>query len=225
MLAVPVAVAGLAAAAGWWAPAGARAATPTRVTATRVTATITRSRIVLVPAFVPGGPVTITVRNRTKDRRDFGLGARRTHAIAPGGSARLTVTVSGRGERQFSSVVVAGSHRLTAALHLFVPCGDPTATTVDVQIDKSAGGLTLSATTIPCGTVTFDVTDVDTPYGAFLISADAPPRSGATPQLSPGGTTTLTVRFPASTLARCGAVQVGIDGIVTVVGGGTLTVH
>ena len=218
-LAVAIAAVGLAA-TGLWAPAAARAATPTRVTAT-----ITNSRIVFSPSFVPTGTVVITVVNRTKDRRDFGAGARRTGAIAAGRSARLTVTVSGSGERQFSSVAAAGSRRLTAALHLFEPCSDASATTVSVQIDKSAGGLTLSPTTVPCGTVTFDVTDVDAPYAALLVSADAPPRSGMTPELNPGGTATLTVHFPATAVAQCSVVQVGGDGIVVVIGDGTLTVN
>lgn len=224
MLAVPIAAVGLAA-AGLWAPAGARAATPTTVTAT-----ITNSRIVFAPSYVPTGTVVITVVNRTKDRRDFGVGARRTGVIAAGHSALLTVTVSGSGDREFSSVVAAGSRRmtggsrrLTAGLHLFEPCGDASATTVDVQINESAGGLTLSPTTIPCGTVTFDVTDVDTPNARLVVSADVPPQSGLSPQLNPGGTATLTVDFPAATLAHCSAIQVGGDGVVVVVGDGSLT--
>jgi hypothetical protein len=225
VLAVPIVAVGLAAAA-FWAPAGARAATPTSVTAT-----ITSSRIVFAPSYVPTGKVVITVVNRTKARRDFGVGARRTGAIGAGRTGRLTVTVSGSGARQFSSVAAAGSrqntggsHRLTATLHLFEPCSDAVATTVNVQIDQSAGGLTLSPTTVPCGTVTFDVTDVDTPNARLLVSADAPPRSGLTAQLNPGGTATLTINFPATALAHFSAVQVGGDGVVTVVGEGSLTV-
>jgi hypothetical protein len=224
-LAVPIAAVGLAAAA-LSAPTGALAATPTRVTAT-----ITNSRIGLTPSYVSTGTVVITVVNRTKDRRDFGVGARRTGAIAAGRSKRLTVTFSGSGERRFSSVAVAGSrhitggsHRLTAAIHLFEPCSDPSATTVDVQINHSAGGLTLSPTTVPCGTVTFDVTDVDTTNARLFVSADAPPLSSLTTQLNPGGTTTLTVYFPATALAQCVAVQVGGDGIITDVGEGSVTV-
>jgi hypothetical protein len=212
-------------AAGLSAPKGALAATPTRVVAT-----ITGSRIAFDPNYVPTGPAVITVVNRSGSRREFEAGAQRTGAIAPGHSARLTVTLSGA-ERQFSSVAAAGSrhlaggsHRLTAALHLFAPCSDPSATTVDVQIDKSAGGLMLSASTVPCGTVTFDVTDVDAPYAALLVSADAPPRSGMTPELNPGGTATLTVQFPTVALAHCSVVQVGGDGIVTAIGDGSLTV-
>ncbi len=222
---MPIAAVGLAAAA-LWAPAGARAATPTRVTAT-----ITNSRIRLAPSYVSTGTVVITVVNRTKDRRDFGVGAGRTGAIAAGRSERLTVTFSGSGDRRFSSVVVAGarhitggSHRLTAAIHLFEPCSDASATTVDVQIDQSAGGLTLSPTTIPCGTVTFDVTDVDTTNARLIVSADAPPLSGLTTQLNPGGTTTLTIYFPATALAQCVAVQVGGDGIIVDLGEGSVAV-
>jgi len=226
MLAVPIAVVGLAG-AGLWAPAAARAATPTSVTAT-----ITNSRILFTPSYVPTGALVITVVNRTKDRRDFGVGARRTGPIAAGRSALLTVTVSGSGDREFSSVVAAGSRhitgrsrRLTAALHLFEPCNDASATTVDVQIDESAGGLTLSPTTIPCGTVTFDITDVDTPNARLVVSAEMPPQSGLAPQLNPGETATLTVDFPASTLAHCTAIQVGGDGVVVVVGDGSLTLN
>ncbi len=222
---MPIAAVGLAAAA-LWASADARAATPTRVTAT-----ITNSRIGLAPRYVSTGTVVITVVNRTKDRREFGVGARRTGAIAAGRSERLTVTFSGSGQRQFSSVAVVGSrhitggsHRLTAAIHVFEPCSDASATTVDVQIDESAGGLTLSPTMVPCGTVTFDVTDVDASNARLIVSADAPPLSGLTTQLNPGGTTTLTIYFPATALAHCVAVQVGGDGVVVDVGDGSVAV-
>ena len=226
MLALPVVAVGFAAAA-LWAPVGAHAATRTRVTAT-----ITNSAIVFAPSYVPTGTVVITVINRSKDRRSFGVGARRTGPIGAGRSKRLTVTASGSGDWQFSSAAVAGSHhiaggsrRLTAALHLFEPCGDAAATTVDVQIDPSVGGLTLSPATVPCGTVTFDVTDVGTPNARLLVSAAAPPVSGLAAQLNAGATTTLTVDFPAAAVARCAAVQVGGDGILVVVGEGSLTVH
>jgi hypothetical protein len=216
----------LGTAAALLAPAVAPAATPTSVTAT-----ITNSGIVFAPNYVPTGTVVITVVNRTKRRRDFGVGAQRTGAIASGRSERLTVTLSGSGERQFFSVasggsshITGGSRRLTAALHLFEPCSDPSATTVGVQIDESAGGLTLSPAAVPCGAVTFEVTDVDTPNARLLVSAGAPPLSGLTAQLNPGGTATLTINFPAAALAQCSAVEVGGDGVVAVVGDGSLTV-
>ncbi|HEY1776810.1 MAG TPA: hypothetical protein VGG41_11680 [Solirubrobacteraceae bacterium] len=211
-----------------WAPAGARAAAlPT----TKVTATITNSRVALAPSYVPAGTVVITVVNRTKDRREFGEGARRTGVIAAGSSGQLTVTVAGSGEREFFSVAPAGSrhrasqsHRLTAALHLFEPCSNAAATTVDVQIDKAAGGLTLSSSAVPCGAVTFDITDVDTTSAVLLIAAEAPPVSVVTKQMNPGTTATLTVEFPATALARCSVVQIGGDGVATTVGSVSLEV-
>ena len=224
-MAVPIAAVGLAAAA-LWAPAGARASTPTSVTAT-----ITNSRIGFAPSYVPAGTVVITVVNKTKEFRDFGVGARRTGAIAAGRSEQLTVTFSGSGQRQFSSVAVAGSRhitsrsrRLTAALHLFEPCSDPSVTTVDVQIDQSAGGVTLSPTTVPCGTVTFDVTDVDAPDALLVVSAYAPPVWGLSTQLNPGGTSTLTIYFPATALAHCTAIQIVDEGNVDSIGEGSLAV-
>jgi hypothetical protein len=88
---------------------------------------------------------------------------------------------------------------------------------------KAAGGLTLSQTRVPCGTVTFDVTDVDTPGTSLLVSSDVPPLSRVTDQLDPGGTATLTVRFPAKGLVRCQAVSDDSSGYSVVVAYGALT--
>jgi hypothetical protein len=95
---------------------------------------------------------------------------------------------------------------------------------VDVQIEESAGRLTLSPTTVPCGTVTFDVTDVDTTSARLLVSTDTLPGWSITPLLNPGGTATLTVQFPTTAVATCTAVQVGGDGVITTVGEGSLTI-
>jgi len=136
-------------------------------------------------------------RQPNEDRRDFGVGARRNGCdcrralgAADGdvfGEWRTAVLLVLAGSRH----VTGGSRRLTAALHLFEPCSDASATTVDVAIDQSRAGSTVSPTTVPCGTVTFDVTDVDTANARLLVSAQAPPRSGLTTQLNPGGTATL----------------------------------
>jgi hypothetical protein len=210
------------------APERAHAAAPAT---TKVTATITNSRVVLAPSYVPAGTVVITVVNRTKGRREFGEGARRTGVIAAGSSGQITVTVARSGEREFFSLAPAVSrhraaraHRLTAALHLFEPCSDTAATTVDVQIDKAAGGFTLSSTAVPCGAVTFDITDMDTTNAVLLIAAEAPPVSVVTKQLNPGATASLTVEFPATTVARCSVVQIGGDGVATTVGSVSLDV-
>jgi hypothetical protein len=197
----------------------ARAAT----SPTRVTVTIRNSRIVFAPAWVPTGPLVLTVFNRTRGARDFGVGARRTGAIAAGRSARLTVTLPGKGERTFSSVATASSRRITGTLYLFEPCTHPAMTTVDVHIAKSAGGLMLSPSSVPCGTVTFAVTDVDTPGASVLVSSVVPPLSGVTDQLAPGGTATLTLRFAAKAIVHLDAVEDDAEGDSVVVGYGSLT--
>ncbi len=197
-----------------------------------VTATITNSGIEFAPSYVPTGTVAITVVNQTKEGRDFGVGARRTGAIAAGRSEQLTVTLSGSGERQFSSVAAAGSRhitsgsrRLTAALHLFEGCSNPSATTVDVQIDQAAGGLTLSPTTVPCGTVTFDITDVDTPAARLVVAAYGPPVWGLSTQIDPGETATLTIHFPAAGLADCNVIQIVDEGDAQAIAESSLAVH
>jgi hypothetical protein len=208
---VSVAVVWLAGAGRLSASAGARAA----ASPTRVRATITNSRIVFAPSYVPTGPLVFTVFNRTSGARAFGVGARRTSAIAAGRSATLTVTLPGTGERTFSSVATANSRRSTGptlgvkgALYLYEPCTHPAMTTVDVRMaTKSAGGLMLSRTRVPCGTVTFDVTDVDEPATSLLASIVVPPLARVTNQLDAGETARLTLRSAAKTVVHCDAVQ------------------
>ena len=197
---------------------------------TAVTVTIANTSIVFTPRDVPTGTLVFTVINRTTGVRDFGVGARRTGAIAAGRSTRLTLSLPARGERTFSSVATAGSHskgraaRLTGALYLFEPCTHPAVTTVDVRMaTAAAGGLTLSQTSVPCGTVTFDVTDVDASGASFVVSAEVPPLSAGTVQLEPGATATLTVRFAARAVIDCDAVANDTDGYSVVVGYVSLT--
>jgi hypothetical protein len=208
--------------AGLSASAGAHAAAP----ATKVTVTIKRSHMVFAPDYVPPGRVAFTILNRTKHARDFGVGARRTAAIRAGGSARLTVPLPNLGERTFSSAAPASSSPIRGALYLIDPCTSPVASTVDVSISKAAeGGVTLSQTRVPCGTVTFDVTDVDTPGTSLLVSVAVPPLSSVTDQLAPGGTATMTVPFTAKAVVHCEAVQDDNNGDSLVVGAGSLTLY
>jgi hypothetical protein len=212
-------VAVLLVAAGGLCASARAAASPTRVT-------ISNSRIEFAPGYAPSGSLVFTVVNRTSNARDFRIGALRTAAIAPGHSATLTAVLPGTGDRPVSSVATAGSQpsksRLTGTLYLYEPCTHPSTTTVDVSI-ASAGGLTLSQTSVPCGTVTFMVTDVDRPATSLLVSIVVPPRSGVTDQLNPGGTATMTVRFAAKTVVNCDAVQDDSAGDSLVVGHASLT--
>jgi plastocyanin len=215
LAAVTVAVVSLTGAGGLFASAAASA----DASRTRVTVRITDSRIVFAPSHVPTGTLVFTVHNRTSHARAFGIGARRTSAIAAGRSGTLTVTFTKAGERTFSSVATASSRHsngptpgLTGALYLYEPCTHPVATTVNVRMaSPSAGGLMLSQSQIPCGTVTFDVTDVDEPATSFLASTVVPALSDVTNQLDPGETATFTLRSVAKTVVHCDAVQ--YDGV------------
>jgi len=207
----------------WVAGAGLSAGARPAASPTRVTVTISNSRIVFAPSYAPTGTLALTVLNRTTGARDFGVGARRTAAIAAGRSARLTVTLPAKGERTFSSVAAGGVRRLTGALYLFEPCAHPATTTVDVSMGNSAGGLVLSQTRVPCGTVTFAVTDVDATGASLLVSSAVPPQSAVTNQLDPGGTATLTLRFAAKAVVDCDAVEDDTDGDSVVVGYASLT--
>jgi hypothetical protein len=213
----------------WVAGAGLSAAARADPAPTRVTVTIRTSAIVFAPRYVPSGAVAFTVFNRTRGARDFGVGARRTRAIAAGRSTRLTLALASNGERTFSSLATAGSRtkglvpRVTGALYLFEPCKHPAATTVEVSISTSTAGLMLSQTMVPCGTVTFAVTDVDTTGVSLLVTTALPPLAAETNELDPGGTATLTVRFVATAVIDCDAIESDAGGNPTLVGHGSLT--
>jgi hypothetical protein len=167
---------------------------------TAVKVSIDRSAIVVSPANVPAGKVVLKVFNHTHATRDFRIGARRTPLIRAGRSATLTVSLPRRGPRNVSSVAAARAPRLFGVFDVFAPCTSATQITVRVQLAQDQGGLTVSQSVIPCGTVTFVVTDTG-PFGDSLqIFAEAPQIQGTTPELKPGQTATLTLRFPAKGL-------------------------
>jgi hypothetical protein len=55
---------------------------------------------------------------------------------------------------------------------VFVPCTHPQTLIVDVQMDHGGSGITLSQTTIPCGTVTFAVTNVGAMVESLYVFTD-----------------------------------------------------
>jgi hypothetical protein len=81
-------------------------------------------------------------------------------------------------------------------LDVYEPCTNPVATTVSLQMAQYNGGITVSQTTIPCGTVTFVVTDTGTLTDSLQIFTEVPSIAASTPELPPGRTATLTIHFP-----------------------------
>jgi hypothetical protein len=86
-------------------------------------------------------------------------------------------------------------------LTTFVPCSQPATTTVAVRMDHDGTGITLSRTTIPCGTVTFVVTNVGALDDSLQVFADYPGARGTTPELGTGQTAKLTIRFTEKSVA------------------------
>jgi hypothetical protein len=149
---------------------------------------------------VPTGPVVFEVANRSSKPRDFRIAGRKTPEISAGRTATLTVNLAASGSRTFSSAEGRRSPRLTGLLDVFAPCTSPAASTVNVQLAQDRGGLTISQAALPCGTVTFVVTNAGTLTDSLQIFSQAPAVAGSTPELQPGQTARVTLRFPAKGL-------------------------
>jgi hypothetical protein len=165
----------------------AQAAAPTtlvvRITATQV-------RVAQAPVRV--GIVTFKVSNRSRVARDFRIAGKRTPRMAAGKSATLKVNVTKTG------LVVYSSGALRGVLTFVDPCTKPATSTVSVQMVEAA--MKLSQTSIPCGSVTFAVTNAGTIAHSFRIG------SAGTAQIQPGQTASLTVRLmdKVRVFYRCG---------------------
>jgi hypothetical protein len=161
---------------------------------TTVLVRLSDSQSMVTPHKVPVGPVVFKIVNTGRTARSFAIGGRRTPMIPTGGSATLRFTLSRRGSHEFVS---SGRHaeRLTGVLDVFIPCTSPRTTTVDVRMDHDRSGIALSQTTIPCGTVTFVVTNIGEMVDSLQVFADYPGARGTTPELKPGQSARLTIRF------------------------------
>jgi plastocyanin len=127
------------------------------------------------------GNVTFKVVNRGKLKHSFTIVGSKTPVLAPGRSATITVAIVDAGTYPFSSTVkgqsaMRGTLTVTApepkasgaatiplqqgageptVKPADAPCASPAATSVKVQMVDF--GFILSQTTIPCGTVTFNI--------------------------------------------------------------------
>jgi hypothetical protein len=162
-----------------------------------VTVTITNSRVTLAPLTVPAGSVVFNIVNRANSARDFEIAGKKTPMIATGRSATLRVEVTKRPSPYFS--VGPRQARLSGLVGVLVACTKPTTSTVDVQI--ISGKITLSHATVPCGTVTFVVTNKEDPatqkIHEFDVDVPTDVKGGASsPRLLPGQTAKVRISFP-----------------------------
>jgi plastocyanin len=173
-------------------------------TATTVTITVTAGKpsefkFTLSKKTAPAGTVVFKVFNRGKKPHNFVIGSKRTPTIAPGKSATLIVVFAKAGSVVYRSSLkgqasMRGVFAVTKAITtttttpVVLPCPNPATTTVNVGLSEFA--ITLSQSSIPCGTATFSLTNTGAVNHNFSVG-------GGTSAVLAGGTSgTLTVTFP-----------------------------
>jgi hypothetical protein len=159
-----------------------------------VSVTLRDADVTLNPSSVIAGTVVFKIANKGRMARDFEIGGNKTPAIAAGKTATLRTRFAGHPYR-YVSVGERGTDRLTGFLGVFPGCPNPTATTVTVDI--KFGDISLSQTTVPCGTVTFEVTNTDVSLIHDLNFAQPTKASGDLhgPRLRPGQSTKIVVNL------------------------------
>jgi hypothetical protein len=163
--------------------------------ATAVLVKLTDSTLVVTPRRVPIGQIHFKIVNRGTTQRSFAIGRQRKPVIGAGRAVTLSAALARRGPRTLVSTSRGRGERLTGVLDVFEPCTHPVTTTVDLKMDHDRSGLSLSRTTIPCGTVTFVVTNAGRLVDSLIVFAEFPAAKGSTPTLKPGETARLTIKF------------------------------
>jgi hypothetical protein len=150
---------------------------------------------VLRPNHVPGGAIVFTVANRTTAMRTFGVAGKVTPRIPPGKIVTLRAALPVGGDYLAEAYGARQSNLLSSGLTVTVPCSHAVDSTVTVQMQEAP--IRLSAATVPCGTVTYDITNVGTVAHAFEILQPGTPGTvaGVGPLLEPGHVATLRVEF------------------------------
>jgi hypothetical protein len=162
-----------------------------------VPVTLRNSSLTVDASTIPVGPVIFVVRNRASVGRTFAIAGKTTAKIQPGKSATLSVSLGAAGLQEYSSAGRTRSSLLNGSVQVIQPCVNPVASTATVTLGQDQGGLTLSSSSVPCGAVTFVVTNVGKLVDDLHVFVDLPGEKGATPELNPGQTARLTITFTA----------------------------
>jgi hypothetical protein len=157
--------------------AGSPSAIAAHPATSSVNVTITDSSLRLSPSIVPAGLVVFDVTNRGKHRHEFRIAGNGTPELASKETATLKIVfvrggtyrvlVAGLRARVLRVIPTPGASSPTPASTTPVtapsaqPCTNPTTSTVTVTMtDKLVpDGYTFSPATVPCGTVTFVLTN------------------------------------------------------------------
>jgi hypothetical protein len=159
-----------------------------------VTITITALKVKVDATSVSVGPEIFKIINRSRTARVFTLAGQATRRIGAGQSTALAVTIPSGATYVYYSVAPWRPRIVRGAFSVVEPCINPTESTITVRLAEMP--IALSQTSVPCGTVTFAITNVGTVVHGFTVIQQNPPRTlAAAPQLQPGQTTDLVVRF------------------------------
>jgi hypothetical protein len=162
---------------------------------------LTSATVEAAPVNVLAGPLVFKIANKGKVARDFAIGGKQTPQIAAGRSTTLTVNLT-KGFHTYSSIRRDHRGRVRGLLNALEPCTNPVSTTVTVQMHQSPGAITVSQSKVPCGDVTFLITNTGPMVDDLHVFAELPQEKGASPELSPGQTASLSIRFVAKGIAH-----------------------
>jgi uncharacterized cupredoxin-like copper-binding protein len=209
-------------------------------TKTTITVTMSEYRFKLSKTRnIPVGTVTFKLVNKGKIPHNFKINGKTSKLIAPGKTGTFTVaftkkgsfaylcTVSGhaklgmKGVLGIATAAVAPTPTTPTTTAPAAVCANPVASTVTVT--EFEYGFTLSQTSVPCGTVTFNMTNTGSIVHDFIVSGAAPATSGVGPALNPGASATMqTVLGHAGSYSFICDVprhaEMGMQGTLTVTG-------
>lgn len=178
---------------------------------TIVVVTLKNSAVVLRPASVPAGAVTLRVANKGTLLRTFTIAGKKV-TVKPGGAAVVQVTLRSAGKIAYVSTA-KGHATLRGALTVTAAAvAGPTTTVAVAAADFK---FSLSQQSVPVGTVVFKITNNGGTAHNFAIAGKASDLIGG------GQTTTLTVTFTkaGSYPYLCsipGHAEAGMKGVLTV---------
>lgn len=185
--------------------------TPTVSVASSVSVVLKEWTLKASAQRVPAGKVTFVVRNAGKMKHEFVVirtnaapnalpmkgaqareaGAKRIEAFGPGGTKRLTLTLA---PGKYVLICNMPGHYKAGQRLAFVvtPAATSAAQTTNVSVSLFEMGFKLSKTTVPHGTVVFQLkNDGKLPHDFSFGS-----RGGGSSMIQPSQSATLTVNFP-----------------------------
>ncbi|HWB23039.1 MAG TPA: hypothetical protein VG652_09135 [Gaiellaceae bacterium] len=156
-----------------------------------------RSVAGLAPATVPDGRISFKLVNKARGWRTFSIVGKTTPQIASGKSKTLTVTLPKRDQYYYSVGAENQEFSVNGVVLAVDACKAPRSSTVAVKM--LLGPLAATPNHVPCGKVTFVITNTESSNESFHVSlpnTTEPAPGGTTGEIPGKKTLRVTVRFP-----------------------------